>query len=63
MVVLRCAVTRKLRQHWREAHERSTIYKWMELLVDTSIVHAVLYMQGMQSIVRERIGALALYIF
>ena len=26
-----------------EAHERSTIYKWMELVVDTSIVHAALY--------------------
>ena len=26
-----------------EAHERSTIYKWMQLVVDTSIVHAVLY--------------------
>ena len=33
------------------------------LLVDTSIVHAVLYMQGMQqSIVRERRGAHELYI-
>ena len=26
-----------------EAHERSTIYKWMQLVVDTSIVHAILY--------------------
>ena len=42
-VVLRCAVTRKLRHHWNEAHERSTMYKWMQLVVDTSIVHAVLY--------------------
>ena len=26
-----------------EAHERSTIDKWMQLVVDTSIVHAILY--------------------
>ena len=40
------------------------IYKWMQLLVDTSSVHAVLYTQGMlQSSVRERSGAPVLYIF
>ena len=46
-----------------KSHERSTIYKWMQLVVDTSIVHAISIKKGMQqSIVRNRSRALVLYI-
>jgi hypothetical protein len=42
-VALRCAVTRKLLTDRNGVHERSTIDKWMQLVVDTSIAHAILH--------------------
>ena len=46
-----------------EAHEQSTICKWMQLVVDTSIARDSILEDMKQSIVRNRSRALVMYMF